>query len=75
MCNSLYPFSIIITYQEKSGNYNVKHQNPDCHQIITYQEKSGNYNHCRYDYRIRDIITYQEKSGNYNNLVNTSWYD
>ena len=34
----------IITYQEKSGNYNfkiffVKHIG-----IITYQEKSGNYN-------------------------------
>ena len=35
----------IITYQEKSGNYNALYSAPFIWVIITYQEKSGNYNH------------------------------
>ena len=37
---------IIITYQEKSGNYNVLKLFAYIFKIITYQEKSGNYNKC-----------------------------
>ena len=60
------PTVIIITYQEKSGNYNliVATQYPSA--IITYQEKSGNYNQKLCHFLNTHIITYQEKSGNYN---------
>ncbi len=34
----------IITYQEKSGNYNADTDRGDPIKIITYQEKLGNYN-------------------------------
>ncbi len=34
----------IITYQEKSGNYNTELIIDEAADIITYQEKSGNYN-------------------------------
>ena len=44
--------TVIITYQEKSGNYNAY----DCVdlnvRIITYQEKSGNYNIVTFVYQI-----------------------
>ena len=35
---------MIITYQEKSGNYNLSFLYVSIITIITYQEKSGNYN-------------------------------
>ncbi len=35
---------VIITYQEKSGNYNTTPLIISPQYIITYQEKSGNYN-------------------------------
>ena len=36
--------AMIITYQEKSGNYNNIPIEVMTELIITYQEKSGNYN-------------------------------
>ena len=59
-------WTAIITYQEKSGNYNLATQAYDCVDIITYQEKSGNYNFIWKNGSKSIIITYQEKSGNYN---------
>ena len=35
---------IIITYQEKLGNYNSAKIGSSGYYIITYQEKLGNYN-------------------------------
>ncbi len=37
-------FSVIITYQEKLGNYNRGEVTVNIRYIITYQEKLGNYN-------------------------------
>ena len=36
---------LIITYQEKLGNYNNIHYLIYMNYIITYQEKLGNYNY------------------------------
>ena len=59
-------FAVIITYQEKSGNYNFLVAVEAIPHIITYQEKSGNYNSMFFGVPGCGIITYQEKSGNYN---------
>ena len=57
---------LIITYQEKLGNYNGGSTGLFGVQIITYQEKLGNYNMFGVIASARLIITYQEKLGNYN---------
>ena len=57
---------IIITYQEKLGNYNEKRIYFYRTSIITYQEKLGNYNSVGFLIITYLIITYQEKLGNYN---------
>ena len=59
----------IITYQEKSGNYNLNSTHAPMRIIITYQEKSGNYNMESIQNAYQGIITYQEKSGNYNQII------
>ena len=65
----------IITYQEKSGNYNDGKHDVDLAVIITYQEKSGNYNLFFILQVVTNIITYQEKSGNYNNEYSRKFID
>ena len=57
---------IIITYQEKLGNYNSANSLFAARTIITYQEKLGNYNELMALNLWQPIITYQEKLGNYN---------
>ena len=61
---------IIITYQEKLGNYNELTFYKEKYEIITYQEKLGNYNADTISMLIKCIITYQEKLGNYNCVLN-----
>ena len=56
---------IIITYQEKLGNYNWICSVWQYKTIITYQEKLGNYN-TRFISAVSNlIITYQEKLVNH----------
>ena len=57
---------LIITYQEKLGNYNRTTLFAPAEEIITYQEKLGNYNLKMWEDDEGVIITYQEKLGNYN---------
>ena len=66
MKNRYITVTVIITYQEKLGNYNYITVRLYDKIIITYQEKLGNYNNSVVTWVSNMIITYQEKLGNYN---------